>query len=147
MEDFDIYHRAIEAVRNGATFKVDFKTKTLTINRTKVIDNGTFDGRFKCGEPKDIIANIERLYYLYQHSLPSERSENKRKRYFRALPESELSDDDMMFGEYREVAQIALEMAVLCAAMGGEIARLFTDKMWFWQSPNNPSLIILKQWF
>lgn len=38
-----IYEQAIQKVEQGARFSVDLKTKTLKVNRTKLIDNGNYE--------------------------------------------------------------------------------------------------------
>jgi hypothetical protein len=58
---------------------------------------------------------------------------------FKALPESELSDDDMLYGVGREQAERDLEKALQGFAIP-------EDAGWFWQSPNEPDLVVLRQW-
>ena len=62
-----------------------------------VIRNGQYEGEL--GVPpctgKEFFANVEELYRRYKHSIPSERSESRSRRYFTALPERELDDEDM----------------------------------------------------
>ena len=142
-----IYDTAILSVANGARFWISFKERSLKINGKYVIKDGKYEGELGC-KVLSPISEIERLYDRYNHSVPSERSSNKKHRYFRALPEHLLSDEDMMFGVHREEAQIALELFVLCQVLQGTFQwdEFALDK-WFWQSPNHPSLIILKNWF
>ena len=82
---------------------------------------------------------IEQLYDVYKHSIPSERTMHRVSR-FKALPESELSDDDMLYGVPREEAERALEKALRGFAMPD------TAGSWFWQSENDPDLVVLKSW-
>ena len=75
---------------------------------------------------------------MYKHSIPSERTMHRVAR-FKALPESELSDDDMLYGVSRETAERDLEKAL----------QGFTfpeGSGWFWQSPNDPDLVVLRSW-
>ena len=144
-----IYNSTIERVRKGAKFRVHLESRTLIVNGKKVIDNGIYEGEL--GIPpislESSLAMIEHLYGQYKHSVPSERSERKRKRYFKALPEEQLEDDDMRYGLLRDEAQIRLELAVLCLVINGS---LVWDEhrmgKWFWQSDNDKDLIILRQW-
>jgi len=143
----NIYKESIEKVEQGSRFSVNFIEHSLKIDCKDIIKNGQFDGCLGI-EPSDFsLAEIERLYHRYNHSIPSARSDNKRRNYFRALPEHELDDEDMLYGEHRETAQIALELYLLIAIINQSIVwDEFAKDKWFWQSPNEPSLIILKKW-
>ncbi len=143
----NIYKESIEKVEQGSRFSVNFIEHSLKIDGKYIIKNGQFDGCLGI-EPSDFsLAEIERLYHRYNHSIPSARSDNKRRNYFRALPEHELDDEDMLYGEHRETAQIALELYLLIAIINQSIVwDEFAKDKWFWQSPNEPSLIILKKW-
>ena len=62
---------------------------------------------------------IEELYLRYKHSVPSERSTSRSRNYFPALPEKKLDDEDMLYGERRDKAQIELELYILCQLLNG----------------------------
>lgn len=144
-----IYDSTVEKVRKGATFRVHLESRTLIINGKKVIDNGKYEGEL--GIPKlplvEVLEQIEYLYGQYKNSVPSERSERKRKRYFKALDEEELDDDDMRYGIFRDEAQVCLELTVLCFILNGSFV-WDEQKMgkWFWQSVKDKDLVILRQW-
>lgn len=143
----NIYQQTVEAVEQGSRFHVDFQKRSLRINGKYLIKEGAYEGDLGVDIPNNPLLEIEKLFIRYHHSIPSERSENRRKRYFRALPEHELSDDDMLYGIHREVAQIELELYILIAIIQNKIQwDEFAKDKWFWQSPTYPSLIILKQW-
>lgn len=89
---------------------------------------------------------MEELYHRYKHSIPSERSESTPRRYFMALPERELSDDDMLYGARRDKSQIELELFILCQLLGGFNWNPEKFGWWFWQSKEDKELIILRQW-
>lgn len=143
------YESLTEQVRQGAKFYVNFGERTLRIDKTLYSYNQ---------ESKDLLpaipesmgemfAEIERLYNNYKHSVPSERSESKRKRYFNALRENDLSDTDMLYGELREVARFELEAYVLfCIALGVFVWDEGRMGKWFWQSEEDKDLVILRQW-
>ena len=82
---------------------------------------------------------LEELYAIYKHSIPSEKTMSRTPR-FKALPESELSDDDMLYGVSREKAEKDLEQALKGFAIPKDAGS------WFWQSPNEPDLVVLRQW-
>ena len=142
-----IYYEAIAKVQNGAKFHIDFQQRSLKIDGKYVIKNGEYEGEWGLETSLDPLPTITQLFLRYQHSLPSERSDNKRYRYFNALPEHELTDDDMLYGEPRETAQIKLELYVLITILNGSLKwDEFAKDKWFWQSPNVKDLIILKEW-
>lgn len=145
-----IYDYAIEQVRNGARFKVLLEERTFILNGKKIIDNGKYEGELGVPEIFTIdsaLKYIEDFYDIYKHSVPSERSERKRKVYFKALSEYELSDEDMIYGVPRDEAQMILELIVLCLMLNGSFVwdEAIMGK-WFWQSANDKDLVILRQW-
>lgn len=143
----NIYNETIEAVEHGSRFKIDFQHRSLKVDGKFVIKDGEYKGELGIDVPDNPIPEIERLYHQFNHSIPSERSEQKRQNYFRALAEHELEDDDMLYGIHREIAQVTLELYVLCAILQNKLVwDDFAKDKWFWQSPNEPSLIILKKW-
>jgi len=94
-------------------------------------------------QPSDIshqtsIEELEAAYAIYKHSIPSEKTMHRTSRFY-ALPESELSDDDMLYGVKREDAEQELEKALESFAYP-------EDAGWFWQSENDPDLVVLRTW-
>lgn len=144
----NIYQESIQAVEAGAKFKIDFPSRSLKLNGKYIIRNGCYEGELgvsECNED-EFLTNVEELYHRYKHSVPSERSESKSHRYFMALPERNLSDDDMLFGEGRDKAQIELELYILCQIIND--LKWNPERMgrWFWQSKVDKDLVILKSW-
>lgn len=143
-----IYQKTVSAVEEGANFRVDFQTRSLKLRGKFIIKNGEHEGELgvqKCDED-EFFSKVEELYDRYKHSLPSERSESKARRYFMALPERELSDDAMLYGERRDKAQIELELFILCQLLNGFKWNAEKFGKWFWQSANDKDLIILRDW-
>lgn len=144
----DIYQEAVQAVEQGARFSVDFRSRSLKLNGKYVIKDGQYDGELgilACpGE--EFFAEVEELYRRYKHSVPSERSESRSRRYFKALSERELSDEDMLYGWRRDTAQIELELYLLCQILLGLEWDAEAMGRWFWQSNNDKDLVILRQW-
>jgi hypothetical protein len=144
----NIYQKAIRAVDDGANFKVGFQSRSLTLNGKHIIKDGRYEGEL--GVPvcsgNGFFLNVEGLYHRYKHSVPSERSESKGRRYFTALPEKSLSDEAMLYGERRDKAQIELELYVLCRILSGWIWDAETMGKWFWQSRKDKDLVILRSW-
>lgn len=149
IEQLDSY--VFERIRQGAKFRVDFESRSLWLNGKRVIDHGEYDqekfiltqGSYSTNF---ILECAENLYSRYYNSLPSERNDHKRKRYFLALDERELSDNDMLYGESREVAQGELEIFILLRLMDGSLKWNDEWGKWYWQSTNYPTFIILRQW-
>lgn len=144
----NIYQEAVQAVADGAKFKVDFQSRSLKLDGKYIIQNGKYEGDLgvlNCSED-DFFTNVEELYHCYKHSVPSERSESKSRLYFKALPERELSDDAMMYGERRDKAQIKLELYILCQVLNGFKWNPETMGKWFWQSKVDRDLVILRNW-
>lgn len=144
----NIYENAVRAVEDGAKFTVDFRSRSLKLNGKYLIEDGRYEGEL--GVPlcsgEEFLANVEELYYRYKHSVPSERSEGKSRRYFTALPERELDDQAMLYGERRDKAQIELELYVLGQILGGFAWVPETMGKWFWQSKTDKDLVILRSW-
>lgn len=144
----NIYQTAIQAVEDGANFKVDFRFRSLTLNSKYIIQDGRYEGELGmslCVED-EFFTNVEELYYRYRYSVPSERSESRSRQYFMALPEKRLSDEAMLYGERRDRAQIELELYVLCQILGGFEWNAETMGKWFWQSKTDKDLVILRSW-
>ena len=140
------YDEIINAVENGAKFTINFQKRTCRVNGKIVMSDED--------KPKDtpylthavVLFAIEQRYKAYKHSVPSERSESHRRYYFKALPEKELSDEDMMYGERREVARCKLELYILIQLLRGNLAWENRWGRWFWKSENDKDLIILRDW-
>lgn len=136
-------------VENGAHFSINFETRTARVGKTTVIKDGV--PAKPLGETKEpietVMANIEKLYRDYKYSIPSERNDARRKRYFKALEEHELPDEVLLYGTPREVAQFRLEMYVLTCIINRTLT-WDNDilKGWFWKSQEDKDLIIFKSW-
>ncbi|WP_297861477.1 hypothetical protein [uncultured Alistipes sp.] len=144
----NIYRGTVRAVENGSRFKVDFQTRSLKVDGKYVIRDGLYEGILgvpHCSE-EEFFLKVEELYHRYKHSIPSERSESTSRRYFIALPERELCDDDMLYGERRDKAQIELELFILCQLLCGFKWNPEKFGRWFWQSQEDKDLVILRQW-
>lgn len=152
-----IYEELIQRVSNGETFHIDFEKRTMKIGKQKIIDNGKYDKSrvlikpLAFTEKYGVLATIEELYKNYKYSLPSERSDNKRKKYFKALLVNELSDEQLMVAERREVTQAELEGYIICMVISGQLTwddflKEDQNANWFWQSKSDPDLVILRSW-
>ena len=151
-----IYLELIERVDNGETSSVDFEKRTMKVGKDYLIKNGEYDTSRELfaklyDEPysvHSVLHMIKELYHNYKYSLPSERSDNKRRKYFKALSIDELTDEQLMVAQRREPAQAALEGFVLCSIIAGHLVwdESVMGGKWFYQRPSDPDLIILKSW-
>ena len=151
-----IYLELIERVSNGEPFHINFEKRNMKVGKDYLIKEGEFD------ESKELFPSlyegvyslhvalhmIRELYKNYKYSLPSERSDNKRRKYFKALPMEELTDGQLMVAERREITQAALEGLVLCLIVSGQLVwdEDVMQGKWFYQSPIDNDLILLRRW-
>ena len=147
-----IYDELLQRVECGEKFSIDFEKRTMKIGKQKIIDNGEYDAtRTLIDSPLNsvdyILDTIEMLYHSYKYSLPSERSESKRKGYFKAYSMAEIPDEKLFDTERRELAQARLEGFMFCMILNNSFKwNEFAEGKWFYQSVNDPDLIILKSW-
>ena len=147
-----IFLKGLEKVENGERFYINFEQRIMKIGQDKVIDNGEYDISqvlydVKFDSPQSLLNKVRELYIAYKFSLPSERSDKKRKKYFKALPIDELTDEQLIYGTRREIAQYMLEAFVLCAILNGDF--IWDDDIhgkWFYQDKLEQDLVILKNW-
>lgn len=144
-----IYEELIRRVSDGESFYINFKNRAMKIGKKFIIADGVYDTErklidYNCTDMKEILREIEKLYENYKYSLPSERSDSKRRKYFKALSIEELPDDKLMTAERREVARAKLEGFILCTVLSDKFK--WTEDMgsWFWQSKNDSDLVILR---
>lgn len=136
------YKEIIKRVEDGEKYFINFERRTLRLG-------GKLINLREIEMPEyntDVMTEIESKYENYKHSIPSERSERHRRKYFKALPEKELSDKDMMYGEQREVARCRLELFILMSIVSGKLTWREEWGTWFWQSDYDKDLIIFRQW-
>lgn len=149
-----IFNELVERVSDGETFHIDFEKQTMKVGKETLIKNGEYDtGRtliqFEDGHDElgFIMKRIYELYLNYKYSLPSERSDNKRKKYFKALPIEEIPDYMLFNACRREEAQAMLEGFILCATITGKLYwKEERHGKWFWQSKGDSDLVILRKW-
>ena len=151
-----IYLELIRRVDDGETFHIDFEKRTIRVGKDYLIRDGEYDETRELfpmlhEKPYDLYATlhmIRELYRNYKTSLPSERSDSKRKKYFKALSIDELTDEELMRAKKRETTQAALEGFILCSILAGHL--YWDDEVmggkWFWMSRSDEDLVILKKW-
>lgn len=77
-----------DLVFNGAKFRINLQTRSLSVDGKYLIKNGEHDVPLGCFHKEDwdidnIMLRISQLYNHYKHSVPSERSESHRRSYFK----------------------------------------------------------------
>ena len=144
----EAYDLAVFLVERGAGFGANLYKHNLSVAGSKVVDGGKFLGKPGLLDCDDPLARIEDLYARYKRSVPSERTERKKRNgtQFMALEFEDLDDSDFLYGDRRNEAQAKLEMFVLLAVSTGQLK--WTDGMgkWFWKSPKDRDLVLLKDW-
>lgn len=140
----ELYDEIINSVSSGSVFNVDLKKKVLQLDKNNIpLDNINVN----ISSSEDMLSTIHKLFERYKYSVPSERSEGKRRRYFKALKLSEIEYDDFMFGEGRDTAQIKLELYVLLSSIyHKDFWEEIFKEQFFYQSDKDKDLIILKDW-
>lgn len=146
-----IMEELIERVYNGEKFHIDFEKRNMKVGKEYLIKDGEYDTSRELiqfdKEFEFMMKTIYQLYLGYKYSMPSERSERKRRTYFKALPVEELDINYMVNGEPREVAQAKLEGFILCMILTGQF-KWNEERLgkWFWQSKGDSDLVILRKW-
>lgn len=147
----NIYRECIDSIEKyGTRFIISFKSRSLKFNGKYIIKDGIFDGGLgieKCGSTDDFLAEVKRLYGRFKHSIPSSDDCAYCKSHFKALPESELEDEDMWYGTSRNLARFELEMYILSQIVLGFQWDKESMGVWFWQSKSDKDLVLLKDWF
>lgn len=147
-----IYEELVQRVSDGESFYINFKNRAMKIGKKFIIADGVYDTERKlidCDytDMQEMLNKIEKLYEGYKYSLQSERSDNKRRKYFKALSIEEIPDDRLFVSGRREVERAKLEGFILCSVLTGKFE--WDERKlgkWFWQSKNDSDLVILRNW-
>jgi len=144
-----IYEELLSRVEQGEKFSIDFEKRDMKVGKDWLIKDGVWDTTRALDVSLPIatvLEIIETHYKDYKYSTPSERSDGKRKCYFKALPVDELTDEQMVYGMNREYAQAKLEGYILCMILRGHLKWKDEWGSWFWASKEDKDLILLKKW-
>lgn len=126
---------------------INFKTKQYIKDGVTLIDNGVAVNGYSIRETPVSVEELENLYHSYKFSIPTEKEENKRKPYFKALSIDELTSEALFLGINREIAREQLELTLLEGILNRSITwDILHGGNWFWQSKNDGDFIILKEW-
>lgn len=149
-----IFEKALDLISRGAKWNINLKERSLKVNGKYLIKNGEYEGELSNlplveSDKFSVINSLEENYCRYKNSIPSERTSSKRRVYFRALKEHELTDDDMLYGSPREYEQFKLEFYVLEYAIKSIFDKYWDEwnmGKWFWQSSIDKDFVILRDW-
>jgi hypothetical protein len=148
-----IYEELVKRVSDGESFYINFKNRSIKIGKKFIITDGIYDKERElincyCDDVVETLSKVEKLYKDYKYSLPSERSDSKRRKYFKALPIEEIPDDKLLIAKRRETMQAALEGFILCAVITDQLKwdEEIMGGKWFYQSEKDPDLVILRSW-
>jgi hypothetical protein len=155
LKELPIYVELVERVDSGETFSIDFEKRSMKVGKEYLIKNGEYDksrevfdmGHREIYDLYSALHMIRMLYQNYKYSLPSERSDSKRKKYFKALPIEKIPDNELLITERRETAQARLEGFILCAVITDQLK--WNEEImgkWFYQSEKDPDLVLLRSW-
>lgn len=144
-----VLEECLSTLEKGADWRIDLKTHDMWADGRHLVKGGQSElplGVAKIDTPS-ALEKIEELFGKYYSSVPSERSE-KRRRFFKAKRFEELTDEELMYGYGRDACQFMLEFTTLALILNGSLT--WDDETmggsWFWKSQRFPELIILKSW-
>lgn len=143
MTHTDFINGAYAKVEEGSRFTVNFEKRTFRLDGKLVDLSGV---TVKPVREKVMINRLLGLYDDYKHSIPSERSESHRRRYFKALPEEKLSDEDFLYGEPREASRCRLELYLLLMIISGHFYWHKEWGSWFRVYGEDKDFVILRKW-
>lgn len=145
----NIFTESLELIQNGMPFNINLKKRNLTVGYNKIIVDGKFEGELGVPERENIdeaILDIEDAFEKFYHSIPSEKTDARRKNYFVGLKFDELTHEDQIYGAPRDPARFVLEFVLLAHLIRGTFYWSENFKSWSWVSPRNRHLVILRQW-
>ena len=155
MEEKGFYNELLERVERGARFRIDLPKRRLFINGKEVelpedlgvppIETDDDSSGTETGIVAEVLRRLEGCFFLYEHSIPSERSGKRHGTYYAALPESKLSRNDMLYGEDREYARFRLEFLTLAYIRMGLLTWQPEWGTWFYKSPTS-NMRIKRSW-
>lgn len=145
-----IYEMLVQCVHAGEPYNIDFVKRNIKLNGFYLVKNGEWDHERNLLPEYlrncNVINTIEDLYFKYKYSIPTERCESKRTKYFKALHVEEIPDALLFTAERRDEAMAKLEGFILCSVLSGAFKWEENMGKWFWQSENDPDLVILRIW-
>ena len=149
MDKLNAQEVMLKGIAYGLPYSIDFKTRSAKVGSNYVIKNGISKyeiPKFE-GTTDEFIAELERLYEQFMYSIPSERSENKRRKYFKGKEIDEISLEKLGLGVDRETASFLVEMSILCQTIHGFNWQTDVEGKFYWYSRHFRDFVIMKDWF
>lgn len=125
----------IKKVEDGEPFRINFEKREVRLNGFLISD-------IEFELPDNIEECLLELFRNYKYSVPSAKADSK---YFFAYDETKLSTKELVENESRYIARAKLELFVLGLIVNN--AWEFEPKQWYWQSKDEPKLVLFKKWF
>lgn len=126
----------VAIVYGGDPFRIKLETSECWVAGQRVTEFD-WNGLDKYGT---VFEALDHFYEKYKNSTPRK---NDHRSYFKARSADEMTLGELARGEDRETARAMLEGYVLWAKVNGMFPPI---DGWFYQSKNDPDLIILKSW-
>ena len=123
----------IKRIEDGQPYRIDYEKKVAKLNGFVV------DIEFEHSGDRE--EKLLELFRNYKYSVPNTHSNSK---YFFGLDESHLSTKQLAENESRYIARAKLELYVLGLIVNHEWD--FGNE-WYWQSKEEPKLVLFKKWF
>ncbi len=142
-----VFTDLIHAAECGRKYRINLKEKTLRIDNKDIpLTENLIEEKDveQFTSAKDFFDIVEDLYAIYKRSAPSAHYKGN-KPYFKAEDFENLTDDEIAFNISRNVAQAILEGYILLWSLTIQVS-WDNEFHWFWQSLNDPQLVILKEW-
>lgn len=133
-----------KTIKNGKTVLVE--NGKIIPQTIKLINGGKFVLEDNWGEmDEDFYQGLEERFEKYYYSTPSKTDRFIRPNFL-AKNFEKMSFEELMNSSYsnRNEARYELEWFMMVNAVKGNI--LWNNEHWYWQSRNNPKLIIYKEW-
>lgn len=124
--------------------QIDLEHKNIRRGKTILMEHGIPKNDFQLPQEPVSWETLDNLYQEYKHSVPS--SQKKGRSPFYALPEDELSFNDLVTGKPRGEALEQLQLAILAGVLNGSL-QWPDPKKWFIQSEIDPQFVLLRSWF
>lgn len=122
---------------------INIETRTAKTGNRFLIKNGRPMNGYTIPDTAVTLSKLEELYAAYKTSVPY--GKKGRSKYFYAKEETELTNDQLIYGANRQQAREALELTLLIGILNKTLTWP-DDTIWFWQSEKDPDLVILKKW-
>lgn len=140
----------IDEIKKGAPFVVNFKNRSLKVNKKYVIKNGEPIENLDEHINKNVTKRfIEDLFFTYYTSKPEVGM--PKNVYYQKRKLDEMDDSDMICGSNGHVSRFMIEfytlIGIINSSLNWALDEMNRSGHFFWKSDNYRELIILKEFF